>query len=312
VSAAVRYATFSLKSDPAERLGAVLPGQTNLIYDIQVLLGAPSGSLPRTLPDLIREGREAWSRLAARIAKAASGEVPAPAKYSADVVRWHAPISRPSKNVVCLGLNYQDHVKESAQARGREVKIPEHPVFFTKSPTAVNGPFDPIPRDPQITQQLDYEVELGVIIGVGGKNITRANALDHVFGYTVINDVSARDLQMRHLQWFKGKSLDGFCPMGPVVVTADEFGSPQTKKIGTRVNGVQKQNSTTANRIFPVDVIIEGLSIGMTLEPGDVIATGTPEGVGLGRTPQEWLADGDMVETEVEGIGVLRNQVVKV
>ena len=307
----MRYATFSLKSDPTERLGAVLGGRADAIYDIHVLLGAPSGSLPRTLPDLIREGKGAWDRLSARITKAVADDVPAPAKFAADVVRWHAPISRPAKNVICLGLNYSSHVKESAQARGREVKIPEHPVFFTKAPTAVNGPFDPIPWDPAITAQVDYEVELGVVIGIGGKNIARANALDHVFGYTVINDVSARDLQVRHLQWFKGKSLDGFCPMGPVVVTADEFGDPQNKNIGTRVNGVQKQNSTTANMIFPVDVIIETLSKGMMLEPGDVIATGTPEGVGLGRTPQEFLNDGDMVETEVEGIGVLRNQVVK-
>jgi 2-keto-4-pentenoate hydratase/2-oxohepta-3-ene-1,7-dioic acid hydratase in catechol pathway len=308
----MRYATFSLKSDTTERLGAVLSGKPDTVFDVQVLLGAPSGTLPRSLPELIRQGRDAWGRLAARITQAAAGDVPAPAKFAAGVVRWHAPISRPAKNVICLGLNYSSHVKESAQARGREVKIPEHPVFFTKSPTTVNGPFDPIPWDPSITEQVDYEVELGVVIGVGGKNITRSHALEHVFGYTVINDVSARDLQMRHLQWFKGKSLDGFCPMGPVVVTADEFGDPQAKKIGTRVNGVQKQNSTTANMIFPVAVIIEELSQGMMLEPGDVIATGTPEGVGLGRTPQEFLNDGDMVETEVEGIGVLRNQIVRV
>jgi 2-keto-4-pentenoate hydratase/2-oxohepta-3-ene-1,7-dioic acid hydratase in catechol pathway len=176
----------------------------------------------------------------------------------------------------------------------------------------VNGPFDPIPWDPAVTQQVDYEVELGVVIGTGGRNIPKSKALEHIFGYTVINDVSARDLQMRHLQWFKGKSLDGFCPMGPVVVTADEFGDPQTKRIMTRVNGVEKQNSTTANMIFPVDVIIEVLSRGMTLEPGDVIATGTPEGVGLGRTPQEFLNDGDVVETEVEHIGMLRNHIVRV
>jgi 2-keto-4-pentenoate hydratase/2-oxohepta-3-ene-1,7-dioic acid hydratase in catechol pathway len=308
----MRYATFSLKSDPTERFGAVLPGRSDTVFDIHALVGATPGSLPRSLPELIREGRDGWARLAARITQAAAGIVPANAKYAAGVVRWHAPVGRPAKNIICLGLNYSSHVKESAQARGREVKIPEHPVFFTKAPTTVNGPYDPIPWDPAITGQVDYEVELGVIIGVGGKNIPRSAALEHVFGYTVINDVSARDLQMRHLQWFKGKSLDGFCPMGPVVVTADEFGDPQAKKIGTRVNGVQKQNSTTANMIFPVDVIIEALSRGMTLEPGDVIATGTPEGVGLGRTPQEWLNDGDMVETEVEGIGMLRNQIVRV
>ncbi len=312
VSAAMRYATFSLKSDSTERLGVVLTGKADTIFDVQVLLGAPAGTLPRTVPELIASGSESWGRLAARIQQAAAGEVPAPAKYAADVVRWHAPIRRPTKNIICLGLNYSSHVKESAQARGREVKIPDHPVFFTKSPTTVNGPFDPIPWDPSITEQVDYEAELGVVIGVGGKNISRAKALEHVFGYTVINDVSARDLQMRHLQWFKGKSLDGFCPMGPVIVTADEFGDPQAKKIGTRVNGIQKQNSTTGNMIFPVDVIIEALSKGMTIEAGDVIATGTPEGVGLGRTPQEWLKDGDLVETEIEGIGVLRNQIVRV
>src|SRR5258708_5705119 len=185
----MRYATFSLKSDPAERLGVVVNGKADTIFDVQVLLGAPSGTLPRTLPELIASGTESWAHLAARIKQAASGEVPAPAKFASGVVRWHAPIRRPAKNIICLGLNYSSHVKESAQARGREVKMPDHPVFFTKSPTAANGPFDPIPWDPAITEQVDYEVELGIIIGVGGKNISRAKALDHVFGYTVINDV---------------------------------------------------------------------------------------------------------------------------
>ncbi len=155
---------------------------------------------------------------------------------------------------MCLGLNYISHAKESAQARGREFKIPEAPVFFTKAPTSVTGPTDPIPWDPSVTAQLDYEAELGVVIGIPGKDIPRARALDHVFGYTIINDVSARDLQKTHLQWFKGKSLDGFCPVGPVIVTADEFGDPQSKQISLRVNGVEKQSSTTANMIFPVDV----------------------------------------------------------
>jgi 2-keto-4-pentenoate hydratase/2-oxohepta-3-ene-1,7-dioic acid hydratase in catechol pathway len=279
---------------------------------VHALLGPPTGAVPHTLPDLIREGRDSWTRLAARLADALAGGPPADARPQADLVRWHAPIRHPAKNVICLGLNYSSHAKESAQARGREVKIPDHPVFFTKAPTSINGPYDAIEWDPSVTQQVDYEAELGVVIGVGGKNIPRAKALEHVFGYTVINDVSARELQQRHLQWFKGKSLDGFCPMGPVVVTADEFGNPQTKTIGLRVNGVQKQHSTTANMIFAVDVIIESLSQGMTLEPGDVIATGTPEGVGLGRTPPEFLRDGDLVETEIEGIGTLRNRIVKV
>jgi len=151
-----------------------------------------------------------------------------------------------------------------------------------------------------------------IVIGVGGKNISRAKALEHVFGYTVINDVSARDLQMRHLQWFKGKSLDGFCPMGPCIVTADEFGDPQSKRISLRINGETRQHSTTGDMIFSVDAIIEALSRGMTLEAGDIIATGTPEGVGLGRTPPAYLEDGDVVETEIEGIGTLRNRVAAI
>jgi len=184
------------------------------------------------------------------------------------------------------------------------------PVIFTKAPTTISGPYDDVHVDRAATQQVDWEVELGVVIGTGGRNIARADALRHVFGYTVINDLSARDLQQQHMQWFKGKSLDGFCPMGPVIVTADEFGDPQNKRLQLRVNGTTKQDGHTSNMIFPVDVIIEWLSKGLTLEPGDVIATGTPEGVGMGRTPQEFLVDGDVVETEVEGIGILRNRIV--
>jgi len=304
----MRYATFSLTTDRTERLGLV-SGDT--LFDVHTLLGPPAGAVPHTLLELIREGPESWPRLGSRIADALAHNPPAAARMAADSVRWHAPIPKPEKNIICLGLNYSSHAKESAQARGREVKIPDFPVFFTKSSTSVNGPFDPIDWNPAVTQQVDWEVELGVVIGVGGKNIARADALDHVFGYTVINDVSARDVQARHLQWFKGKSLDTFCPMGPVVVTADEFGNPQTKTVTLRVNGVQKQHSTTANMIFPVDVIIEQLSQGLTIEPGDIIATGTPEGVGLGRTPQEFLKDGDVMETEIEGIGKMRNTVVQ-
>jgi 2-keto-4-pentenoate hydratase/2-oxohepta-3-ene-1,7-dioic acid hydratase in catechol pathway len=174
----------------------------------------------------------------------------------------------------------------------------------------VNGPFDDIPVDRATTNQVDWEVELGVVIGTPGKNIRAADALAHVFGYTVINDISARDVQIAHGgQWFKGKSLDGSCPMGPMVVTADEFGDPQAKRLQCRVNGVGKQDATTADMIFPVATIIEWLSKGMTLEAGDVIATGTPSGVGMGRDPKEFLQQGDVVETEIEGIGTLRNRI---
>jgi 2-keto-4-pentenoate hydratase/2-oxohepta-3-ene-1,7-dioic acid hydratase in catechol pathway len=155
-------------------------------------------------------------------------------------------------------------------------------------------------------------VELAVVIGAPGHDIPRPVALDHVFGYTIVNDLSARDLQSQHLQWFKGKSLDGLCPLGPVFVTADEFGDPLQKRLRSRVNGQAMQDSSTADMIFPVDLIIEWLSKGLTLEPGDIIATGTPEGVGMGRTPPRFLSDGDVVETEIEGIGTLRNRIVAV
>jgi 2-keto-4-pentenoate hydratase/2-oxohepta-3-ene-1,7-dioic acid hydratase in catechol pathway len=183
-------------------------------------------------------------------------------------------------------------------------------VFFTKPPTSVVGPHDDIPWDRSVTQQVDWEVELGVILGVGGRNIPRHAALEHVFGYTVVNDVSARDLQKSHSQFFKGKSLDGFCPMGPLVVTADEFGDPQAKQLTLRVNGASKQNGNTRDMIFPIDRLIESLSQGLTLEAGDILATGTPDGVGFARTPPEFLQDGDIMETDVEGIGTMRNRIV--
>jgi 2-keto-4-pentenoate hydratase/2-oxohepta-3-ene-1,7-dioic acid hydratase in catechol pathway len=303
----MRYATFSLPDDSRERLG-VVRGDT--VIDVNALLsGRWNGQIPETLLDLLGQGREAWTRFAGAIASALGGGSAASATHAGHSVRWHAPVGRLRKNIFCLGLNYLSHLKESSQARGREAKVPEVPVFFTKAPTSINGPFDPIRWDRAVTGQVDYEAELGVIIGTAGRDIPRAAALDHVFGYTVVNDVSARDLQLKHMQWFKGKSLDGFCPVGPVVVTADEFGDPQSKRIALRVNGVEKQNSTTANMIFPVDAIVEFLSRGMTLEPGDLIATGTPEGVGLGRTPPQYLNDGDIVETEIEGIGMMRNRI---
>lgn len=295
---------FSTADDPMPRLGVVHRGS---IVDIQKLL-AGSGPVPRALLDLIQSGLDSWRRTAERLNAQFSRQSFAGGHSPSDV-RWHAPIPRPLKNIVCLGLNYASHVRETTKV-DRPMKVPEIPVFFTKASTSASGPYDPIPWDRSATSQIDYEAELGVVVGAVGKNIRRDAALDHVFGYTVINDVSARDLQFGHKQWFKGKSLDGFCPMGPVIVTADEFGDPQKKRITLRVNHETRQDATTGDMIFPIDVIIEYLAQGMTLEPGDIIATGTPEGVGLGRTPPEYLKDGDVVETEIEGIGMLRNRVV--
>ncbi|MEK7697802.1 MAG: fumarylacetoacetate hydrolase family protein, partial [Pseudomonadota bacterium] len=194
-------------------------------------------------------------------------------------------------------------------SKGLPVELPEYPVVFTKSPTSVTGPGSVVPAHVSVTHELDWEVELGVVISAGGRAIPRAQALSHVFGYTVINDLSARDLQFRHKQWFLGKSLDGFCPMGPAIVTADEIPDPQRLKLFCRVNGVAKQDSSTAQMIFDVATIIETLSRAMTLEPGDVIATGTPAGVGFARQPPEFLKAGDTVECEIENIGVLRNRI---
>jgi 2-keto-4-pentenoate hydratase/2-oxohepta-3-ene-1,7-dioic acid hydratase in catechol pathway len=300
----MRYAMFSTAEDPTPRLGVVHDGR---IADVQKLLGGQKPVLPRTVLELIQAGDDAWRRIAEGVARA--GATTLSGGHSPTDVRWHAPIPRPLKNIVCLGLNYASHVRETTRL-DKPMKVPDIPVFFTKASTSVNGPYDPIPWDRSATAQVDYEAELGVIVGAGGKNITRDAALAYVFGYTVINDVSARDLQFGHKQWFKGKSLDGFCPMGPVVVTADEFGDPQKKRIALRVNGETRQDATTGDMIFPVNIILEYLSQGMTIEPGDIIATGTPEGVGLGRTPPEYLNDGDVVETEIEGIGMLRNRVV--
>jgi 2-keto-4-pentenoate hydratase/2-oxohepta-3-ene-1,7-dioic acid hydratase in catechol pathway len=188
----------------------------------------------------------------------------------------------------------------------------EYPAFFTKATRSVIGPYDAIPYDPAITKQLDWETELALVIGVGGTNIKQAAARSHIFGYTVLNDISARDLQRRHGgQFMKGKSLDGTCPMGPWIVTADEI-DPDNLRLLTRVNGVTKQDSNTSKLHFKIERLIEELSLGMTLESGDVLATGTPAGVGWPRNPPEFLQAGDILESELVGIGCLRNQVTPV
>jgi 2-keto-4-pentenoate hydratase/2-oxohepta-3-ene-1,7-dioic acid hydratase in catechol pathway len=223
--------------------------------------------------------------------------------YQPDRIRWHAPIRRTRKDVVCLGQNYAAHAAESGNPP------PTAPIYFTKPPTTLIGPDEPIPYPKGLSNRLDWEVELGVVVGGRGRDIPEADALDQVFGYTVFNDISARDLQFRTGQWFKGKSLDGSCPMGPVIVTADEVPDPQRLRLRLTVNGAGKQDSNTGDMIFSVARIIADLSAGMTLEPGDCISTGTPQGVGDGRKPPEYLRPGDVVEAEIERIGILRNSV---
>jgi 2-keto-4-pentenoate hydratase/2-oxohepta-3-ene-1,7-dioic acid hydratase in catechol pathway len=232
------------------------------------------------------------------------------AAHSLSEVRLFAPIPRPRKNIACMALNYSEHAKETAGIRERPTTAPpEIPILFTKAPTTVIGPEDTFYIDPSVSQEIDWEAELGVILGRAGKNIREEDALSYIFGYTVINDITARDLQSRHKQFFKGKSLDGSCPMGPYIVTADEIADPHHLAIHLRVNGVTKQDSNTSEMVFSINKILATLSLGMTVEAGDVIATGTPSGVGFSRTPPEFLKPGDVVEAEVESIGVLKNYV---
>lgn len=233
-------------------------------------------------------------------------------QVSAKDVQWLAPIPRPRKNIMCMGLNYFEHIEEALNLSGKTPKKPSSPIVFTKSVTSVIGHEAEIPYDPDTCSQLDWESELGVVIGKSGRKISPENAFEHIFGYTVINDISARDIQLNHKQYFLGKSIDGGCPIGPVIVTPDEIADPQNLKIACRVNGITKQDSNTHLMLFKIAEIISTLSRAMPLEAGDIIATGTPSGVGFARTPPEYLQPGDVVECEVETIGVLRLSLIHI
>lgn len=252
---------------------------------------------------LIDGGAEALDQ--AKAALAAAANVVARAD-----VRLLSPIPRPKQNVMCLGMNYVAHAIESLRARGSEIKLPEFPVFFTKALNTVCGDGDSVPLDPNVTSQLDYEVELAYVFGRSAKNVKKADALDYVFGYTILNDISARDLQNRHQQFFKGKSLDNSGPIGPCIVTADEIPDPATLAIKLRLNGELRQNSHTGDLIFDIPSSIEYLTLGTTIEAGQIVCTGTPAGVGMGLTPPAYMKAGDVVEAEIEKIGVLTNHIV--
>lgn len=265
-------------------------------------------SLTAVAPDMlnfIELGRPALLQAAALLEKST-------AALPLTAVTLRAPIPQPRRNVMCLGKNYAEHAAESHRAWGEKHELPEFPVVFTKATTAVSGPYDDIPFDTAVSQDIDYEAELAVIIGSAGKNISRSDALAHVFGYMVLNDATARDMQRRHKQYFKGKSLDGHCPTGPWIVTADALADPSHLRVVCRVNGETRQDGNTSQMIFDIPETIAQLSRGMTLLPGDIIATGTPSGVGFARTPPVFLRPGDVVECEVESVGVIRNRVTAV
>ncbi len=300
----MRLVTYRRTIDAAARLGALHEGQ---VVDLERLAAGAGAALPAAMLDFIDMGPDAVKLAGELLGR---GTVPGTALPLANV-QLLAPIPRPRKNIFGIGLNYTEHVRESAQSLDTSPELPRQPVIFSKPPTCVIGPGQPIEHDATITQQLDWEVELAAIIGTRAKRVAREDALSHVFGYTIILDMSARDCR-RAGQWIYSKGLDTYAPMGPCIVTADEIPDPQTLDLWLTVNGAEKQRSNTAYMLFKVDELIADLSQGMTLEPGDIIATGTPAGVGAGRNPQEFLWPGDVIEAEVAQIGRLRHPVVAV
>jgi len=277
------------------RLGTLQSGEVVAVNGEAIFPLAAAGfdgsmcELANTAPDLL-------SRMALELASAAHRQL--------ELTELAAPIAKPGK-IVAIGLNYVDHAAETA------LELPKEPLIFAKFPSSITGPFDPILVPERLTSQVDFEAELGVVVGRRARNVSAAKALDHVFGYTVMNDVSARDLQFGDGQWVRGKSLETFCPLGPVILTANEVEDPQRLQVGCAVDGITMQDASTRDMIFGVAELIQYLSAHFTLEPGDVIATGTPSGVGFTRNPPVYLVAGNVLSTWVRGIGTLTNLVVE-
>lgn len=302
----MKLLTYKTK-DTEPRLGFL---HNNLIIDMEDFGEISNFPLPIDLLDLIDLGFEIIEEITEMIKETREIDFEQ-IGYSLDEVEILAPIQRPRKNIIGIGLNYTEHVAESARTLDTTGKLPQKPIIFSKPPTTVTGTNTNILLNPKLTQQLDWEVELAVVIGEYGKYVPKENALDYVFGYTVINDISARDCR-REGQWIVSKGQDTFAPMGPYLVTKDEIPNPHNLNLSLKVNGVEKQNSNTQFMLFNIHDLIEDLSTVFTLEPGDIIATGTPAGVGAGRSPQEWMWDGDVVEATVEGIGTIVNTVKEI
>jgi 2-keto-4-pentenoate hydratase/2-oxohepta-3-ene-1,7-dioic acid hydratase in catechol pathway len=295
----MRLATYSPLPSGTARPGLVTTDKR--VIDIPAALGASDET--NTVIGIIAAGAPMLDKLRALATK------PGTTAVALTDVKLHAPIPRPSKNVFCVGWNYLPHFEEGAKKLQDDRKLPEWPVFFSKAPTTVIGPYDTVPFHSQVSSQCDWEVELGVVIGPGGKDIAQADAMKHVWGYTVINDVSWRDLQRRHGgQWHKGKSLDGSCPMGPWIVTADELDGSDTR-VRCWVNGELRQDARTSDLIFGIEAIVAFISETCTLEPGDLILTGTPSGVGTWQDPPQFLQSGDRVRIEIEGLGAIEHAV---
>lgn len=294
----MRLVTFS--DAKGMRIG-VHDTASNTIVDL-----AAATRLPRDMTSFIALGKNALKRARAAV-KSGEGRLPVAS------VKLHAPIPRPAKNILCVGKNYYDHAREfhasGVDASAGKDAIPELPIMFTKWPNSVIASGEPIPSYLDYTHSTDYEGELTVVIGPGGRGIGKQDAYAHVYGYTIINDATARTLQNKHRQWFLGKSLDGYCPMGPCIVTADEVPDVTKLRLITKVNGEVRQDALVSELIFDIPALIETLSRVMTLDPGDLIATGTCVGVGIGFDPPKYLQKGDRVAITIEPIGTLENPV---
>jgi 2-keto-4-pentenoate hydratase/2-oxohepta-3-ene-1,7-dioic acid hydratase in catechol pathway len=301
----MRFATF--RQQGQQLAGLVLPGGVLPLQNAAAEAGE-SADLSSVLA-IIRGGGPtlaACRRLAQRAEREPQARVPL---AQAELL---APLPVLARNAFCVGRNYVDHVKEGAAVRNVEAQLPQAPQFFTKATHTLVGPGADVRLDERVTRRLDYEVELALVIGRGGRDIPAERAFEHIFGYSIANDVTARDLQRRHDQWFKGKSLDTTLPLGPWIVDAHEIGDPATLELTMSVNGEERQRARVAQMIFDIPTLIAQLSAGLTLEPGDVIATGTPSGVGFAMQPPQYLKGGDVMVARIDRIGELRNRVVTV
>ena len=301
----MKLATLSIEGKPS---AAVQLSSGAWLIIAQAASGQRNDALTSgSLQALISGGADAMAALNTIVAQAENGQHAD--KVVSDAVLM-APIPVPRKNIFCVGRNYMEHISEGDKAQNMKVGVTEHPVFFTKPPTSIVPPEGDVLIFPKVSEAIDYEVELAVIIGKPGRNISKESAFDYIFGYTILNDITARDVQRRHGgQYFKGKGLDGSCPIGPWIVTADAISDPHKLSIGLTVNGEQRQTGNTADMIFDIPTLIASLSEGLTLEPGDIIATGTPSGVGYAMDPPRFLKVGDRVVCDVAQIGQLINTV---
>lgn len=294
-------------ADSESRLGFI---HNNKVVDMEDFGGISNFPLPNDMLELIDMGFEVIAEITDLINETRAQDFEA-ISFDLNAVTILAPIEKPRKNIIGIGLNYTEHVAESSRTLDTTGKLPQKPIIFSKPPTTVTATQTEILLNRNLTQQLDWECELAVVISKKGKYVPKEEALDYVFGYTVINDISARDCR-REGQWIVSKGQDTFAPMGPYLVTKDEIENPHNLNVSLKLNGVEKQNSNTKFMLFNINDLVNDLSTVFTLEAGDIIATGTPAGVGAGRNPQEWMWNGDVVEATVEGIGTIVNTIKEI